>query len=199
MDILKGRAIWLVLILFMVYCVKKLTSHYSYRVASRRNGCSSLSRYPHKDSVLGLDLFFDIFRSIKQGNTINPDMRRFKDYGKTYQARSWGSDIIFTMDSENMQTIFTSAFDNFGVTALRYGPSVPLLGHGIFTTDGPQWEHSRNLIKPIFARAQISDLTCLEKHVQQMIDCIPRNNSTIDLQHLAKLLVSTHFKRPRVS
>ena len=193
MGVPMDRAIWLVLTFFMVYCVKEATNYYSYRVASRKNGCSTLSKYPHKDPVLGLDLFFNIFQSIKQGNTIVPDMRRFNDYGKTYQARSWGSNIIFTMDSENMQTMFTSAFDNFGVVSLRYGPSVPLLGHGIFTTDGPQWEHSRDLIKPIFARAQISDLTYLEKHVKRMIDCIPRDHSTIDLQHLFKLLVSGRF------
>ena len=66
---------------------------------------------------------------------------------------------------------------------------MPLLGSGIFTTDGAQWEHSKNLIKPIFNRAQISDLSYLEKHVQRMVARIPENGSTIDLQYLLKLLV----------
>ena len=190
MIVLVDRATWLLLALFLAYCVKKIVLYFSYKIALRKNGCSTLSKYPHKDPVLGLDLFFDVFQNIKQGNTIIPEMRRFNDYGKTYQAKSWGSIIIFTMDSENMQTMFTSAFDNFGVSSLRYGPSVPLLGHGIFTTDGPQWEHSRKLVKPVFTRAQISNLTYFEKHVKRMIDSIPRDCSTIDLQPLLKLLVS---------
>lgn len=88
-----------------------------------------------------------------------------------------------------MQTMFTSAFENFRVASLRYGPSVPLLGSGIFTTDGAQWDHSKTLIKPIFARAQISDLAYLKKHVMRMIGSIPRDSSTIDLQPLLKFLV----------
>lgn len=190
MGALEARAFWLVVTILMACIVREAAKHYYYKAVSRKYGCSAPSKYSHKDPVLGLDLFYNIVKSIKQGNTIVPDMRRFSEYGKTYQANSWGSNILFTMDSGNMQTIFTSAFDNFGVASLRYGPSVPLLGSGIFTTDGPQWEHSKNLIKPIFGRAQISDLTYLEKHVRRMLDCLPVDGSTIDLQHFFKLLVS---------
>ena len=174
----------------LVYCVKEIGLHFSYKIALSKNSCSTLSRYPHQDPVLGLDLFFDVFQNIKQGNTIISDMRRFNDNGKTYQAKSWGSNISFTMDSENVQTMFTLAFDNFGVAFLRYGPSVLPLGHGIFTTDDPQWEHARKLIKPVFTRAQISNLTHFEKHIKRMIDSIPRDCSTIDLQPLLRFLVS---------
>ena len=190
MGVLMDRCLYLLLALVLAYVVRESTKHYSYKTASRTNGCSTPSKYPHKDPILGLDLFFNIVHSIKKGNTIVPDMRRFAEFGKTYQAKSWGSTILFTMDSGIMQTMFTSAFDNFGVASLRYGPSVPLLGSGIFTTDGAQWDHSKNLIKPIFARAQISDLAYLEKHVMRMIDAIPRDRSTIDLQPLLKFLVS---------
>ncbi len=190
MGVLLDKCLYLLLTLVLAYLVREIIKQYSYKIALRSNGCSTPSKYPHKDPILGLDLFINIVDSIKQGNTIVPDMRRFHEHGKTYQAKSWGSTILFTMDSENMQTMFTSAFDNFGVASLRYGPSVPLLGRGIFTTDGAQWDHSRNLIRPIFARAQISDLAYLEKHVKRMIDSIPRDCSTIDLQPLLKLLVS---------
>ena len=190
MGVLMDRCLYLLLTLILAYLVREIAKYYSYKTASRSNGCSIPSKYPHKDPVLGLDLFFNIVDNIKKGNTIGPDMQRFNEYGKTYQAKSWGSTILFTMDSGNMQTMFTSAFDNFGVASLRYGPSVPLLGSGIFTTDGAQWDNSKNLIRPIFARAQISDLAYFEKHVKRMIDSIPRDCSTIDLQPLLKLLVS---------
>lgn len=50
-------------------------------------------------------------------------------------------------------------------------------------------DHSETLIKPIFARAQLSDLAYLEKRVMRMIDSIPRDRSTIDLKPLLTFLV----------
>ena len=35
------------------------------------------------------------------------------------------------------------------------------MGRVIYTTDGPFWEHSRALVKPIFTRAQFADLETL--------------------------------------
>lgn len=60
----------------------------------------------------------------------------------------------------------------------------PLLGHGIFTTDGAAWKHSRELLRPNFARAQVADLNTFEVHVAQLIKAIPRDTSTVNLQHL---------------
>lgn len=64
------------------------------------------------------------------------------------------------------------------------------------TTDGSFWEHSRALIRPTFARAQIANLSTLEVHVSRMIDLIPKDGSTVDLQPLfARLALdsSTEF------
>ena len=191
MELPIDKVLWLVLPFIIAYIARETVKYVSYKIASRREGCSTPTKYPHKEPFLGLDLFYNIVQSIKQGNTIGPDMERFEKYGKTYQAKSWGSTMLYTMDSGNMQTILTSAFNNFGVASLRYGPSVPLLGSGIFTTDGPQWEHSKDLIKPIFARAQISDLRYFEKHVRRMLDSLPRDGSTVDLQDILKFLVSS--------
>ncbi|MCJ1437275.1 hypothetical protein MMC27_006661 [Xylographa pallens] len=196
MGALIDRSVWIILIVLTVYACKRLTQYHLHKISLRRHGCSTLPKYPHKDPILGLDLFYNFIKSIQDGNTIAPDMRRHEENGKTYEANSWGSTMIFTMDASNMQTMFTSAFDNFTVASLRYGPSIPLLGSGIFTTDGRQWQHSRDLIKPIFARAQISNLDAFEKHVKRMIDSLPRDGSTIELQQYFKLLFldqSTEF------
>lgn len=94
MDVLIDRCLYLLLTLVLAYIVKETNKHYSYKTASRSNGCSTPSRYPHKDPTLGLDLFFNIVDSMKKGNTILSDMRRFDELGKTYQAKSWGSTIL---------------------------------------------------------------------------------------------------------
>ena len=191
MGLLADSRFTIVLLVFGVYIAYEFRRRRLRKANLIETGCSPLPRYPHKDPIL-LDLFINMVKSIQNGDTIGPDMERFRKLGKTYEANSWGSKMISTMDSANMQTMFTSAFDNFSLAILRYGPSVPLLGSGIFTTDGAEWEHSRNLVKPIFARARISDLSAFEVHVNRMIESIPKDGSTVDLQHFFKLLVSLY-------
>ncbi|KAL8924228.1 MAG: hypothetical protein Q9208_004192 [Pyrenodesmia sp. 3 TL-2023] len=60
------------------------------------------------------------------------------------------------------------------------------------------WEHSRALIKPGFARMQIADihLSTFDRHVRRLVDLIPADGSTIDLQLLfprSALDFSTEF------
>lgn len=51
---------------------------------------------------------------------------------------------------------------------IRRGNFFPLLGNGIFTEDGKPWERSRAMMRPQFAREQVSDLDLEERHVQNM-------------------------------
>lgn len=59
-----------------------------------------------------------------------------------------------------------------------------MLGHGIFTTDGSAWERSRAMVRPNFTRQQVADLDMFENHMSHLIDSIPRDGSTVDLQDL---------------
>ena len=74
----------------------------------------------------------------------------------------------------------------------------PFVGKGIMCTDGAFWEHSRALIKPIFAKAQIADLHlgAYAVHVRNLLAELPTDRSTVDLQPLfARLALdsSTEF------
>lgn len=60
----------------------------------------------------------------------------------------------------------------------------PLLGDGIFTQDGAAWKHSREMLRPQFARQQYQDLDILREHVNDLIACILKNKKSIDLQPL---------------
>jgi cytochrome P450 len=60
----------------------------------------------------------------------------------------------------------------------------PMFGKGIFTTDGADWEHSRAMLRPNFVRSQVGDLATFETHISHLIDAIPTDGSTVDLQDL---------------
>ncbi|KAI9801638.1 MAG: hypothetical protein M1833_002320 [Piccolia ochrophora] len=79
-------------------------------------------------------------------------------------------------------------FDDFAMGENRDGSTWPLLGSGIFTQNGRAWEHSRAMLRPHFAREQISDLDMEERHVQNLMNAIPIHDSgwtdMIDVQKL---------------
>ncbi|KAF2870936.1 cytochrome P450 52A12 [Massariosphaeria phaeospora] len=84
-----------------------------------------------------------------------------------------GSPAVFTTDPKNIQTILAVQFKNFGLGDSRNGNFYPLLGRGIFSSDGAQWEHARALLRPQFAREQVSDLDLQERHIQELMCALP--------------------------
>ena len=76
-------------------------------------------------------------------------------------------------------------FKNYELSSIRKRAFSALLGYGIFATDGAAWKHSRELVRPSFARDQVADLDNFEEHSNLMINAIPKDGkTTVDLQDL---------------
>lgn len=60
----------------------------------------------------------------------------------------------------------------------------PLLGDGIFTQEGVAWKHSRELLRPQFARNQYKDLSVFKEHMDNLISNIPTKGGIVNLQPL---------------
>lgn len=144
--------------------------------------------YRHRDPILGLDLFLRRVNSIKLGNSLDLDSDLFDTYGRTVQTNVWATKQYVTMDPLNIQTICATQVEKFGSAPMNNAVCQPLLGDGIITTDGAQWKRSRNLVNPIFARAQVSELAPLENYVGRLLALIPLDGSTVDMQPLLKML-----------
>jgi hypothetical protein len=91
-----------------------------------------------------------------------------------------------TIEPKNVQTILAVKFKDFELRhrtkALR-----PLLGQGISASNSATWEHSRALIRPNFVRNLIADMEVYERHIAQLIACIPATG-TVDLQDLFRMV-----------
>ena len=57
------------------------------------------------------------------------------------------------------------------------------MGSGIFTQDGKQWRHSRELLRPQFMSNRLNNFERIKDAVNQLISCIPENRE-VDLQPL---------------
>ncbi|KAJ6050526.1 Cytochrome P450 E-class CYP52 [Penicillium canescens] len=82
--------------------------------------------------------------------------------------------------------MLVAQFKDFGLGDMRRNVADPVVGHGIFTTDGEDWKHSRSLLRPQFKRDQISNLDREERHVQNALHAISilsdGGSSAVDIQ-----------------
>ena len=155
----------------------------------RKIGCKPPRRYRYKDPIFGLDLQNKYKQAHQRGRVVDLIWDHFHEYGKTYEERTMLKRKIMTMDAKNIQVVATH-IDNFGMQPGRadFPPTRQFIGRGILTMDGQYWAHSRALIRPIFARSQIANLSTFDKHFDKVLQLIPNDGSTIDLQEILKQL-----------
>ncbi|KAK2628894.1 hypothetical protein QTJ16_001997 [Diplocarpon rosae] len=126
------------------------------------------NRYP-----LGIDQIIRALAADRDKQFPVDTIKRMSDVGAiTYRYSVLGNRNIFTADEKNIQAILASQFSDFDLGPTRRGNFWPLLGNGIFTQDGAGWEHSRAMMRPQFAREQVSDLEMTERHVQNMMKAL---------------------------
>ncbi|OJD23898.1 hypothetical protein ACJ73_04746 [Blastomyces percursus] len=161
-----------------------LTVGAARRKLAKENACRPPPAYPHKDPILGLDLAIKSRGHKKKNILLQEAQKRFQTFGNTFSLNSIGISAISTCEPENIKTVLSLKFQDYHINALRKRAFHGVFGHGIFTTDGPQWEHSRTMLRPNFNRAQVADLAIFERHIQSLIQVIPTDGSTVDLQPL---------------
>jgi cytochrome P450 len=95
-----------------------------------------------------------------------------------------GQRYLFTRSPEHIKTILTGKFADFGKGEEFHRVWKPFLGDSIFTTDGQQWQESRNLIRPMFMKTRVSDLAIFERWTDVMLKKMPGDGSTVEVQDL---------------
>lgn len=142
----------------------------------------SCPRFAHWDVILGTDYSRGINDAMARGERRKWVAETHQKYGMTYQTLDWGKVTYRVADPENMQAVLSTNGDCFGVEALRVPPAGEWLGPGAVMEDGPAWARSRELLKPVFAKGQISDLERFEFHLNRLMNKIPGDGNTFDLQ-----------------
>ncbi|KAH9838838.1 Cytochrome-P450 52A12 [Teratosphaeria destructans] len=99
----------------------------------------------------------------------------------TFRMVNLGRHVHFTIEPENLKCIQATDHKKWGLGRRRIAGFTPLLGAGIFTTDGAAWAHSREVLRPNFVRSQVRDLGVLEAHVRALVDGLPGDGSEVDL------------------
>lgn len=167
------------------YAYWQLTTGSRRRAMIREYGCLPVKKYPSKDPFFGIDMFRATLKRFKERKILEGFVARFEFMNaRTFTFKSLGKQITTTIEPENIKTMQALDFKKWALPTGRIRFFTPLLGVGIFTSNGASWQHSREMLRPNFVRAQVGDLDMLNVHVSHLIDAIPRDGSMIDLQSL---------------
>lgn len=185
-----SRTIFGCLLLYTVYYVRwQLTVGAARRRLIKQHGCKpiaprpGLNNFPH--SLFGWGVFRNQATVYKAHKLLETSRNRFKQNNThTLNLRILHVNLVMTIDPENLKAMMATNFKDFNLADNRKATFIPLFGRGIFTTDGPAWHQSRELLRPNFVRAQVADLEAFEVHVKHLMDAIPRDGSTVDMQEL---------------
>lgn len=168
----------LIILIVAIYVALKRTYHHWL---SKKWGCEPIPKL--KYGFLGipfLKLQVDINRL---GRILEDQANIFNSINKhTFSVRILHKRLITTYNAENMKALVASQFNDFGIGP-RKQALYPLIGHGVFSSDGQRWKASREMLRPQFSREKVGHIQTLEPHIQNVINIIKRSNGEIiDLQ-----------------
>lgn len=177
----------MIVLAFALYTILMMaTKSLRRRQFARQHGCEPCVRYPHAFPYLGLDRIAEFKKAKDEYRISQWDANICREIGSyTYDlALPLFQHVIVTAEPANLKALAATQFEDFR-TADRLKFVAPLIGKGIFTTDGEHWRHSRAMIRPNFSRAQVANIGTIETCLQDMIRLLPQDDVTaVDLQPL---------------
>lgn len=162
LDEFKGpiRIASIIAIIFIWALVRRL--YYLYLKSTWKCGAT----VQVDQDYFGIKTAKTLFNQRNQGTDLQEQRKRFIDYNTdTLKVTLLGNELVYTYNLENTKAIVNHQFEDFSI-GYRYKAFKPLLGDGIFATEGPKWKAAKQALRPQFTRDQISDLNHLEIHVQ---------------------------------
>jgi cytochrome P450 len=179
----------------LVWCAYSTHLYLKRRSYANRHGCKKPITLT-QESFIGYRMLHESFVALRSSSYLQLGKQRFEENGETFVFKQLGKLGILTNDPTNVKAILSSQFQDYGVGKRRAEAFEPLIGHGIFTADGPAWEKARRLVRPSFARGQLDDITIFEPHFQNFMASLPAGDQPVDLQPLFQGLtldISTDF------
>ena len=178
--------------LFLFYIVHHLYHRLGVAISrqrtARKHECEPVRSSPalntFSNDVFGWKFPLLVMNGFKDHKVLENIHKAFFESRNTVQVKALFTKMIFTVEPENLKTVLASNFNDWTITSRRKDAFGPYMGQGIFTSDGLLWKHSRELLRPNFARSQIDNPATLEPHVSTLLEAIRRDGSTVDLQGL---------------
>lgn len=113
----------------------------SFRNAAKAKklGCQPVAKLPLK-WPLGLDFLVELLQwdNARRLPPFTQELHR-RAGADTWEQANFGVPGLVTVDPKNIQHVLAVQFDDFVIGSTRRNNFYPLLGNGIFTSDGKDW------------------------------------------------------------
>ncbi|KAL4883336.1 cytochrome P450 [Aspergillus karnatakaensis] len=167
--------------LLTLYLLRRHLRNRQHTTAAARLHCKPPPTYPiSTPNPLGLAVLYEFYKADQVSEVEEVTRRQLNQlsskHGRdvtTFKINMLGDETVVTADEENIHAVLVSQFSDFELGPYRCEGFRPLLGEGIFATDGPKWAHSRAMLKPQFTRTQMSDLALEERHIDRLMAALP--------------------------
>ncbi|CAN6644008.1 hypothetical protein TRVA0_020S01156 [Trichomonascus vanleenenianus] len=175
--------------------VQDLIENWLYARKAKKHGCSEITYT--RSFPFGIRRLFMVMGDQKNNRGVERMRSVLLEGGhKTVRAQEFGRTVFKTCEPENIKAMLATQFNDFEFGPLRYTTMRPLLGDGVFTLDGSGWQHSRALLRPQFAKEQVSRVHELEGPVKNLMRIIDRDGlapgGSVEIQDLFfKLVLDT--------
>lgn len=123
-----------------VYILQRTWVELSHRRRAKALGCKPAFKRPGW-APLGIDHVYRAISALIKYDYLTDEVAVYNEIGQrtTWRQTNMGAWFHMTCEPENIQAILATQFKDFELGPLRYGIFEPLLGRGIFTSDGKDW------------------------------------------------------------
>lgn len=175
---------------YVVYLIgSSIFSSRRLRLKAKQLKCQPPPQFKNK-LPLGVDQISRSLKALASKQFPTDTKQKFDEINAlTFTSTILGRELMATADEHNIQALLATQFQDFDLGAERIDNFMPFLGSGIFAQDGKNWARSRALMKPQFARDNLSDLVMEERHIQALLNVLPDKGNDgwsgmVDLQPL---------------
>ncbi|PSN58810.1 cytochrome P450 alkane hydroxylase [Corynespora cassiicola Philippines] len=172
--------------ILLIWNLTKYISRYRQNAADQKigqkNGCLPAPRLPNQ-RPLGVDRLEQMFRADAESRLMELFLFHFRQTGSTLEQEFLGTKAYGTIEPANVETILSTKFQDYG-TGPRRAIMLPLFGDGIFTQEGSDWKHSRDMLRLQLQHKQYANLDVFRTAADDLVQLLQRNNGIVDLQPL---------------
>ncbi|KAF7367008.1 Cytochrome P450 [Mycena sanguinolenta] len=135
----------------------------------------------------GISMVVHVVRDLVTGYPGQVMGQRCDEIGNTYGFRIGFKTRIFTCEPQYIKAMLATQFSSFEKGAAFRDVFNPLLGTGVFASDGPMWKFHRDMTRPFFEKHRISDFDNFDTHMEDAITQMKnrlREGYAIDFQEV---------------
>ncbi|KAJ7056011.1 cytochrome P450 [Mycena amicta] len=177
---------WAAFLLYALISPAYFTAMVQYRDwkdrRAARHNAAPLPPVVPLSSIAGLDFLFAKREAEFPAEFV---ATRAQELGSTFNIRILFQNRVFTSEPENIKAILATDFNMFEKGAQFRTVAEPLLGSGVFASDGDMWKFHRQMTRPFFHRERISDFELFDHHAENAINRIKarlRDGFPVDFQ-----------------